>query len=121
MSEEATVVEELAPLSPEAIAARDKIREMVKELEEEERTRRVGESSPEEPQDQQKLATLDKLVTVQEDLIRFINLKKVRIIQSCIFIDICMHDIETILLHLIIISPKCSVLFCLTLKFFKKI
>ena len=78
MSEEATVGEELAPLSPEAIAARDKIREMVKQLEEDERARRVSESSSEQTQDQQKLVTLDKLVTVQEDLIRFINLKKVR-------------------------------------------
>lgn len=72
--------EELPPLSPEAVAARDKLRDMVKQLEEEERARRLEEVKSEQPPDQRRLVTLDKLVTVQEDLIRFVNLKKVSFI-----------------------------------------
>lgn len=67
--------EDLPPLSPEAAAAREKVRAMVREMEEAERSRRVAEEQTKT--DEEKERSIDKLVKVQEDLIRFINLKKV--------------------------------------------
>lgn len=72
--------DELPPLSPAAIAAREKVRAMVKEMEEAERTRRISEEKTEPDK-----TALDKLVTVQEDLIRSINRRKVSVhIYQCI-------------------------------------
>ena len=75
MSDTTSDQEEVYPLSPEAVAAREKVRAMVNEMEEAERSRRVAEEQVKP--DEQKEKAIDKLVKVQEDLIRFINLKKV--------------------------------------------
>ena len=78
--------DELPPLSPAAIAAREKVRAMVKEMEEAERTRRISEEKTEPDKN-----ALEKLITVQEDLIRSINLRKVSI-----YIYLSMHNFEMI-------------------------
>ena len=71
-----TGVEELPPLSPAAIEARKKVQKMITEMEEEERKRRMTEEKN-ESQDKSRIAAIDKLMNVQEDLLRFINLRKV--------------------------------------------
>ena len=64
--------EEPAPLSPEAIKAREKLRAIVEALEEEERSRRIADK-----ENVHSTNSLNLLVTVQEDLLRVVNLRKV--------------------------------------------
>ena len=62
----------------EEIAVRKAAQKLVDDAMEEERKRRVSEMK-EEFSDKTKLATLDRLVVVQEQLIREANLAKVRV------------------------------------------
>ena len=72
-------VDELPPLSPAAVDANDRMRKMVAELEEEERNRRIAEEKqPNEARERM----FDRLIVVQEDLLRTINLLKVSQIQE---------------------------------------
>ena len=67
--------EELPPLSPAAVDANDRMRKMVADMEEEERKRRIAEEKqPNEARDNM----FNRLIVVQEDLLRTMNLLKVR-------------------------------------------
>ena len=52
------------------------MQKLVGEMEETERKRRIAEEK-DEGQSKARVAAINKLITVQEDLLRFINLKKV--------------------------------------------
>ena len=66
--------EDLSPLSPEAIKAREKLRAIVEALEEEERLRRIADQDKENVHS---TTSINLLVAVQEDLLRVVNLRKV--------------------------------------------
>ena len=67
---------ELAPLSPAAVEVKQKMQKLVAEMEEAERSRRIAEEKDEDAT-KIRIKTLNKLITVQEDLLRCISLKKV--------------------------------------------
>ncbi len=67
---------ELPPLSPAAFEARKNMQKLVAEMEEAERSRRIA-LEKNEGTNKIRIASLNTLITVQEDLIRCINLKKV--------------------------------------------
>ena len=69
--------EELPPLSPEAIKAREKLRAIVEALEEEERLRRIADHDKENVHNKN---SINLLIAVQEDLLRVVNLRKVSLI-----------------------------------------
>ena len=72
-------VEDLGPLSPAAVDASDRMRKMVAELEEDERNRRMAEEKqPSEAREKM----FNRLIVVQEDLLRTINLLKVSQIEE---------------------------------------
>ena len=69
------------------------MQKLVGEMEETERKRRIAEEK-DEGQSKARVAAINKLITVQEDLLRFINLKKVLALHnagiSAYHIDISM-------------------------------
>ena len=67
---------ELPPLSPAAVQARKDMQNLVAEMEETERSRRIAVEK-DEGTNKTRIIALNKLINVQEDLIRCINLKKV--------------------------------------------
>ncbi len=67
---------ELAPLSPAAVEAKQRMHKLVTDMEEAERSRRIAEEKDEDAT-KTRIKALNKLITVQEDLLRCISLKKV--------------------------------------------
>lgn len=65
-------------MSTAASEAKAKMLKMISDMEEAERTRRIAiEKDENNPENLKRVSDINKLIVVQEDLLRFINLKKV--------------------------------------------